>query len=285
MNSVRRALLCRDMSAIARHGASLLLGALLAAGARWAWDEWRVEQEPARAAVPLVAPAVEQVKRFPATEPDLSPRVRELEREKTELGGRLAETEARLAKSEAELGTVAERLAELRRPMEMDIYSSTLRAELKSGEVIVTGGYAQPDGRRVYAFTQPVVETMDNGAPGVRIGGQLLAVGDEAGKRAGLETLTTTAANTIQHGEVWVADEHTSVLAGLAAQDGVEMVSLPNMSIASGATAVVSVGDKLLRISPVVGADQSLDVEVRMEQTPLPAAPAETSEPPVIPIR
>lgn len=263
-------------SQVFRCGVAALAGAGLVLAGRWVLEKpdaggaAAAESRPATRIEPASSPARETEAR-----PDLGPRVTELEKANAELAARLAEAEARLARRDTELGVVSERLAELRRPMEADIYSSTLRAELASGEVIVTGGYALPDGRRVYAFTQPVVETLPNGAQGVRIAGQVLAVGEEAGRRVGLDTLTTAAANTLQHGEVWVADEHATVLAGLAKEDGMEIATLPDMSIASGASAVVELGDKRLRIDPVVGPDgRALDVEVRMEQTPPPPTPA-----------
>jgi hypothetical protein len=238
-------------------------------------------------AVYRLAPRVEVVERVrevrvtvPAEPvPGVTPEdVARLTNEKAALQTRLAEAEASVLLKDGALKQTKEQLAELRRPMEEDIMSSALKAELKSGEVVVTGGYRLPDGKRLYAFAQPLVETVD-GEPMVKVEGRLLSLTDEAGKTVGLDNLSTNAANTLQHGEVWVADEQTEVLALLAAENGTSLMTMPRITLKSGASGMLEVGDIKLKVTPTLTGDQGgMNLELRLEQpqvTPVdPPAPA-----------
>lgn len=205
-----------------------------------------------------------------------------MEKENAGLAGQLAAVRAQLAERDAVLSRTKESLAELRRPMEADIMSSALKAELKSGEVVVTGGYRLPDGKRLYAFATPVVEQVD-GADVVRIESQFLSLTDEAGKLVGLDNLSTNAANTLQHGEVWVPDEQASVLAKLQAGGGVDMLTSPSITVKPGSSGMIEVGEMRLKVTPTLGTERgNMDFEVRLEQpqvippTNPPASPTAT---------
>jgi hypothetical protein len=187
--------------------------------------------------------------------------------EKSALSTSLAEVRQQLADREVALQKVSAQLAQLRRPLTADVLSSTLQAELRSGEVVVTGGYRLPDGKRVYAFAQPTVEQTDHGDR-IRVGVRIFKVSDELGRTVGLDTLATNAANTMQHGEVWIADEFTQVAQTLTATGGAEATpALPELILKTGESGQMDAGDMKIDVTPVVGADhQALEFEVRVEQ-------------------
>lgn len=196
-----------------------------------------------------------------------------LRKENADLKARLAEAQEKLSKSDVSLQVVREQLDELRRPMEVDMMSSALRAEMKSGEVVVTGGYKLADGRRLYAFAKPTVKDVA-GTPVVMIEGSYLTLTDDAGRSVGLDNLATNAANTLQHGEVWVPDEATEVLGKLKGAEGTDVLTTPVLNILPGQSGVVSVGGTQLKITPsLLDRGDGLDVEIRLEQ-PLVSAEA-----------
>lgn len=216
--------------------------------------------------------AVEPLSEAPAAAVDTE--LERLTRENAELSAQLAEARARLAAKEGSLKETQERLDELRRPMTADVLSSTLRADLRSGEVVVTGGYRLADGRRLYAFARPVVRKV-GGADVVSIEGRYLTLTDEAGKAVGLENLATNAANTLQHGEVWMAGEEAAVLGKLVGTPGTDMVAYPTLSVAPGRSGTITVGDVQLKVTPTLteGGD-GMGMELRLEQPQRPGADA-----------
>lgn len=235
----------------------------------------------------VTAPVVEPVVRrefFPAPAPVVStgPTVAELEeltRKNAELTAQLAEERARRETADLTLTKTREDLDELRRPMMSDVLSSSLRAELKSGEVVVTGGYKLPDGTRLYAFVQPTVERVD-GVDVVNIASTFRMLSDETGRKVGLENLATNAANTLQHGEVWAAEEQAAVLGILESAPGQRGISYPGVKVPNGVSSVIEAGLLRLKVTPKVGADSGiLDFEVRLEQPQQVQADATTKEP------
>lgn len=212
------------------------------------------------AAVQSVAPAA------PATVSPDAAVVARLARENADLQAQLDAARASLAEHDATLKQTKEQLAELRRPLDADILSSTLRAELKSGEVVVTGGYRLPDGKRLYAFAKPVVEQVD-GQDMIKIEGRYLSLTDDAGKAVGLDSLATNAANTLQHGEVWVPAEEESVFTQLSGTAGTDVVTYPSLSVRPGSSGTISVGDIHLKVTPTRAAEgNGLGLELRLEQ-------------------
>jgi hypothetical protein len=199
--------------------------------------------------------------------------------EKAELDVELTETRAKLAEHEATLVQTKASLEELRRPMMTDMMSSALRAELKSGEVVVTGGYKLLDGKRLYAFAQPVVQQVD-GKEVVRIESRFLATTDEVGKSLGLDSIATNAAKTLQHGEVWVADEQAAVWAKLDAASGSDFVEMRAITVPSSGSGAIQFGTLRLKVTPVISADhEKMDFEVRVEQPQAPSQVAEAQPP------
>lgn len=189
----------------------------------------------------------------------------------------LAETQAQLEAANSLLAETQTSLNELRRPMLVNMLSSTLSAQLKSGEAVVTGGYPLPDGKRLYVFITPVVQT-ELGTDHVHVQGRVLAVTDEAGTAAGLDVLATNALNTIQHGEVWVADEHAAVLETLGRAADTNSLIYPDITLQSGGYGIIEMDGFVLKLWPTVGADhESMDLMVRMEQLLAPADAAHRS--------
>lgn len=231
--------------------------------------------QSARPAVDTVTPAP-VVRSAPvsvaATETDAGGEERaRLARENAELRARLEIAHADLIQQDTQLTHVQAQLAELRRPLVADVLSSTLRAEMKSGEVVVTGGYPLPDGRRLYAFAKPSLEKVD-GADGVMIRGHYILLTDEVGKVVGLDNLATNAANTLQHGEVWLAAEEEAVFAKLKNTPGADVVVYPSLFVQPGASGKIQVGDVQLQVTPSLAESEGgLAVELRLEQ-PLPTA-------------
>ena len=122
---------------------------------------------------------------------------------------------------------------------------------------------------------QPVIQQVD-GADVVKIESRFLATTDEVGKSLGLDTIATNAANTLQHGEVWVADEQASVWSKLDAASGSDFVEMRAITVPSSGSGAIQCGTLQLKVSPVVSADHSnMDFEVRLEQPQTPA-PVET---------
>ena len=196
-----------------------------------------------------------------------------LTQEKAALDAELTDMRAKLAEHDATLVQAKASLEEMRRPMTADIMSSALRAELKSGEVVVTGGYKLSNGKRLYAFAQPVIQQVD-GAEVVKIESRFLSVADDAGQSVGLNSIATNATNTLQHGEVWAADEQTSVLTKLNASPGVDLLTSPTITVRPGSSGTIEMGDLKLKVIPGVSADHSkMDFEVRLEQPQAPVEP------------
>ncbi len=202
-----------------------------------------------------------------ASTPDPASEERDrLARENAELKAQLEAARARLVERDASLKHTYEQLEELRRPMVSDILSSTLRAELNSGEVVVTGGYRLPDGRRLYAFAKPSLHAVDGGDM-VTIEGRYITLTDEVGKSVGLDNLATNAANTLQHGEVWVPGEDEAVLAQLKDTPGTEVLDYRSLSVAPGRSGTISIGDIQLKVTPsLANKDGGLGLELRLEQ-------------------
>jgi hypothetical protein len=255
-----------------RRIATLVFAALLG-GAAASWATWRIaarESGAARRAEPVAAPTVASPSgvRAPDASALVYASVERLAREKADREAEVEALRARLAEMDGELGRTREDLEELRRPLAADVLSAAVRAELVSGEVVVTGGYALPDGTRVYAFVQPRIEQVD-GREVVRIASTFRTLGDEVGRAAGLESVATNAANTLQHGEVWLEDEHNQVSAALDAGEVGGKVPGPELVLAFGESGRVEAGPLRLKVTPTRGATpDGLDVEVRLEQTP-----------------
>ena len=203
-----------------------------------------------------------------------------LERDNADLRARLAEAAAELDKRTAELKRAKEALAELRRPLDpgnTHLVSSNLKVSTKPGEIIVTGGSRAANGKRFFAFVDPRALPLANGkGTQVEVGGRFLAMPDEVAKELGLDGLLTGAANTLQHGEVWTADEVARVLERLRiSAPGVDILASPKITLLAGNAGEIQVGQenesgefrglRLGVIPQAPGADGALSTEVRLE--------------------
>lgn len=243
------------------------------------WATYRVVQPAGGAGEPAVETrAAVRVERVVVSDPAVEAELAKVKKENAEMKAALDEAQTRLLDNDAMLKHTEAKLDELRRPMTEDILSSSLRAEMKSGEAIVTGGYRLPDGKRLYAFATPVLEQVD-GADSVRIEGRYLAITDAAGAAAGLDGLATNAANTLQHGEVWVADEQKTIIDQLAAAEGTDVLSYPTVSVRPGFSATIEVEGIRLKVTPERSdASDGLNVELRLEQPAVTAEPGKAKE-------
>jgi hypothetical protein len=149
---------------------------------------------------------------------------------------------------------------------------------MKSGEAIVTGGYRVAGGKRLYAFATPVVERSADGAEQVKIEFQTFRITDEVSEAVGLDTISTNASNTLQHGEVWIAEEYAAVVEKLKTMPGMEGATLsPELAVKLGDSGVFNTEELQLKVTPErAESGDGLNVELRLEQP----AVAVTSESP-----
>jgi RNA polymerase sigma factor (sigma-70 family) len=204
-----------------------------------------------------------------------------LERDNADLQARLAEAAAELEKRTTELEGANRKLAELRRPLapgKTQLLSSALKASTRPGEVIVTGGSRLADGKRMFAFIDPRPMPLTNRkGTQVEVKAELIALPEEFVKELGLDHLLTGAANTLQHGEVWSADEVARVMERLEKNGslGADILSAPKITLLAGGAGEVNVGEENengeyrgVRVgvsSEVSAADGTLATEVRVE--------------------
>jgi hypothetical protein len=100
-----------------------------------------------------------------------------------------------------------------------------------------------------------------------------LTLTDEAGRTVGLDNLATNAANTLQHGEVWMAGEEASVLGKLVGSAGTDMVAYPTLSLLPGRSGTIAVGEVQLKVTPTLAEEgDGLGMELRLEQPQRPVA-------------
>ena len=252
-------------------GASLLLAAGL-----WLADRQRARTpHPTEAAIPSATTAPSVVAAAPAPVLRDDAELERLRAEVKKLREELDATRGSLEESELTLAQTTRELDRLRRPLDVDMASATLRANLAPGEGVVTGGYRLPDGSRLFAF----VETDSRVDGGIGVASRFFSVPEELVQALGLQTLSTEAANTLQHGEVWVRDELNQVAGALEQSPGARLLSAGNTALQPGRPGEMvfpaAPGDPplSLNLNAVFDANNNLDLELRVE-----SAPAESSE-------
>ena len=158
-------------------------------------------------------------------------------------------------------------LDEVLKPLREDILSSTLRTTIRKGEVLVTGGYQTADGRFQFAIVEPTLQTMADGETAIHLAIRHLSMGAEAMLSVGLDSLQTTAGNTLQHGEAWESAEMAEVTQELLAYNDVDLLTAPQALVLPGEDAEVMVGDYRMRTTPDITVDGAgFDIELRVEQ-------------------
>lgn len=128
-----------------------------------------------------------------------------------------------------ELEAVRAQLEKVTRPLEQNTLSSTVNAEINSGETLVTGGYKTPDGNYELILLTPSSVTLEDGSEAVEIESKFLSVGSEFVGAHGLETLATNARNTLQHAEAWMREDTANTLQAARKSEGVGILSAPKV--------------------------------------------------------
>ena len=257
----------------------LLLVSCITAGGLWL--STRREGAPPAPSYPPVSASVATPSAAPApVAPD--PELARLRAEVKSLREQLESARGSLDQTNETLAQTAKELERLRRPLDVDMASATLRASLAPGEGVVTGGYRLPDGGRLFAF----VETDPLPDGGIGVTSRLFAVPEELVQALGLQTLSTEAANTLQHGEVWVRDELNQIAGALEQTPGTRLVSAGIASLQPGKPGDVPLptapGDTplSLNVNATYDDQRNLDLELRVESTPVPEPSADAPAPP-----
>lgn len=215
--------------------------------------ELRRPQAPTRSAAPVARPGADELARLRA--------------ENEALRERLRAEEAARHETKEELADALHELAELRRPMEIDMASATLRAQLRPGEGVVTGGYRLPDGTRLFAF----IETDERADGGIGVMGRFYSVPDATAQSLGLQNLHTEAANTLQHGEVWMREEIADITTRIQTSGTARAVGLGATALRPGHASVVSIASNppiTYRVYIDRDASNGLDLDLRLESIP-----------------
>jgi hypothetical protein len=142
--------------------------------------------EPTRPAVVAPVPASAPI-RVSAPDAEAAAELERLRAEVRDLREQLDAAHAALDQTVSTLDRTTLELERLRRPLEIDMASATLRASLVPGEGVVTGGYRLPDGNRLFAFV--ATDTMPDGSIG--IASRFFSVPEDVARSLGLETLLT----------------------------------------------------------------------------------------------
>ena len=182
-----------------------------------------------------------------------------LEREKALMQAELNRTKSELAQAQAELSA-------LKRPLEEDVVSSSLSAELKPGEVLVTGGFQTADGAVQLTFVEPVVLRGPNGKDQVTFSTRQVAIDSALVDELGVSSLKTTAGNVLQHGEAWSAEDYRVFMDEVSKQHGTVVLASPKITTGMGQNATVEVGEYRVQLSAGNAATGSgLNVQLRVE--------------------
>ena len=190
-----------------------------------------------------------------------------LAEENEHLNEELNQLRAALDKVQEEGEMLQEQVDDLIKPFDEDILSSTLKTTVKNGEVLVTGGYQTADGRFQYAMVEPVTEQMSDGRKAIRMQARQYSMTQEVMKEFGLDTLSTNAGNTLQHGEVWTAEELRNLNERMVNNQGVDLMTAPQITVLPGNRAEIMIGEYKMSTTPGFLEDGSgYNIEIRIEQ-------------------
>ena len=195
-----------------------------------------------------------------------------LSEENDRLNDELNQLREALAKAQEKERMREEQVDELLKPFDEDILSSTLKTTVGKDEVLVTGGYKTADGKFQYAMVEPVLDQLADGRKAIRIQTRQYAITPELMKELGLDSLSTNAGNTLQHGEIWTAAELRKLNQSIAEGNGVELRAAPQVTVLPGRKAEVSLASEVgeyykMSTTPGISEDGSgFDIELRIEQ-------------------
>jgi len=148
-----------------------------------------------------------------------------------------------LEKLRRELETARAQLEKITRPLEQDVLSSTVNAEINSGETLVTGGYRKADGSYELTLITPSSVTLEDGREAIEVNSKILSVESNFVEAHGLETLATNAGNTLQHAEAWMQEDVARILAAARDAEGVGIFASPKVITLPSRSFVVSIGE------------------------------------------
>lgn len=143
-----------------------------------------------------------------------------------------------------ELETARAQLEKITRPLQQDVLSSTVNAEINPGETLVTGGYRTAHGNYELTLLTPRSVTLEDGREAIEVDGKVLSIGSEFVGAQGLETLATNARNTLQHAESWKQHDVAKTLAAARIAEGIDMMTLPKVTVPPSGQFSVILGEK-----------------------------------------
>lgn len=132
------------------------------------------------------------------------------------------------------LEIVEKQLQEISGPLVEDMASTMFHADIKEGQSLVTGGYQTADGKNQFTILKPSVIRTPNGQQHIQIDSKLIAVSQEDAMKSGLDTLATSAKNTLQHAESWEESDVSSTLEAIRNSEGSKYLGAPSIIVAPG---------------------------------------------------
>ena len=143
----------------------------------------------------------------------------------------------------------------------VETYTAKVSGTVGKGQSLVTGGWKTETGKRVFMVMLPSPNESDNT---VLVRAQIVEVPDQFVASLGLDGLKTDGAASTGNG-IFSAEDTAKLLANLKSQEGVTILSAPQVITASGMQARVSVtesrelpGGKSYSTGPVVSLTPTL---------------------------
>ena len=190
-----------------------------------------------------------------------------LEEENERLRGKVNSLRQELARMQEDQKKLEDKVDELLKPLDADILSSTLKTTIAKGEILVTGGYQTADGNFQYAMVEPTLIELDDGQTAISMQTRQYAIKPYIVNELGLNSLSTSAGNTLQHGEIWTAAEIIKWNENVANSTDIELVASPNLVLYPGSNAEIQIGEYKISTTPTILEDNSgFDIELRIEQ-------------------
>lgn len=142
-----------------------------------------------------------------------------------------------------ELEATKAELEKITRPLGQDVLSSTVNAEIRPSETLVTGGYRTADGNYELTFLTPRGVILEDGREGFEVNAQVLSVGPEFVEAHGMGALATNARNTLQHAEAWMQDDVARTFSAARDAEGVAVLSSPKVITLPSTSFTVGIGE------------------------------------------
>tara|TARA_R110000850_G_scaffold125759_3_gene244371 strand:- start:3623 stop:4405 length:783 start_codon:yes stop_codon:yes gene_type:complete len=142
-----------------------------------------------------------------------------------------------------QLEATTKELDRLSRPLNSNVLSSTVNAEIEKGESLVSGGYQMSDGSYELTFITPKSIVLADRGAAIEVNSRVISIGDSFMKANGLGTLATNARNTLQHAEAWQQDDVEATLASLPEYGGSSNVSEQRTTVLPSVPFQITMGD------------------------------------------